>query len=185
MKTPWRKWLLTAHRDVGYFFAGITLVYCISGIALNHRDDWTPSFVVEKKTVPFAMPGDRVKIDSTWVKSHLQSAGITDSYRAHDFPSPEKMKVFLKDGSLMVDAATGEGEYESLRRRPLFYQINRLHLNPNRVWTFFSDAFCLGLGLITVTGLFLARGRYGFLWRGAAFTGGGFLVLIGFLLFLS
>ena len=37
-----RKWIRVIHRDMGYIFFGMSLIYGISGIALNHLDDWNP-----------------------------------------------------------------------------------------------------------------------------------------------
>ena len=44
-----RKWSRILHRDIGYFFIGTTLIYGISGIALNHMSDWNPNYSVEVK----------------------------------------------------------------------------------------------------------------------------------------
>lgn len=181
----WRWWLLTIHRDGGYFCAGLIIVYCLSGIALNHRHDWDPSFVIERKTIPVSLPAERDTIDKTWVENLLRSAGIHDIYRTHDFPSRNKMKIFLGEGTVLVDAVDGVGHYETLRRRPLFYQVNLLHLNPHRAWTFFSDAFSLALIVIVLSGMFLARGRFGFRWRGAVLTFLGCLPPLGFLIALA
>jgi hypothetical protein len=41
-KLTWRKWFRIIHRDFGYLFFGVTLVYAVSGIAINHLDDWNP-----------------------------------------------------------------------------------------------------------------------------------------------
>ena len=42
-----RKWGRIIHRDFGYLFFGATLIYSISGIALNHIGDWNPNYSVE------------------------------------------------------------------------------------------------------------------------------------------
>ena len=42
----WRKLIIATHRDVGYFFAGLTVIYAVSGVALNHIDDWNPNYVI-------------------------------------------------------------------------------------------------------------------------------------------
>src|SRR5205085_7811502 len=42
-----RKWLRAIHRDVGYIAVGLTFIYALSGIAVNHITDWSdgdPSF---------------------------------------------------------------------------------------------------------------------------------------------
>ena len=47
----WRKLVIATHRDVGYFFAGLTVIYAISGIAVNHIEDWNPNYVIRTDTV--------------------------------------------------------------------------------------------------------------------------------------
>lgn len=56
MKSRWRKWLVGIHRDFGYFFAGTVLVFCLSGIALNHKEDWDPSFIIERREIEARLP---------------------------------------------------------------------------------------------------------------------------------
>ena len=41
---PWRPWLRAIHRDVGYLAVGLTFVYALSGLAVNHIADWDPNF---------------------------------------------------------------------------------------------------------------------------------------------
>jgi len=42
-----RKWSKILHRDFGFFFVGATIIYGLSGIALNHLHDWNPNYAVE------------------------------------------------------------------------------------------------------------------------------------------
>ncbi len=44
-----RKWSRILHRDIGYFFIFTSLIYGISGIALNHMSDWNPNYSVDIK----------------------------------------------------------------------------------------------------------------------------------------
>jgi hypothetical protein len=79
---------------------------------------------------------------------------------------------------------TGLGEYETVRRRPIFYQMNHLHLSPKEAWLVFSDLFAISLIFIVVTGLFILRGKNGLQFRGAILVGVGILfpVVVMFLL---
>ena len=45
----WRKWNNILHRDIGYIIVGLTLVYGVSGIAVNHTADWNPNYTVERE----------------------------------------------------------------------------------------------------------------------------------------
>ena len=40
----WRPWLRALHRDIGYLAVGLTVVYALSGLAVNHIGDWDPNF---------------------------------------------------------------------------------------------------------------------------------------------
>jgi uncharacterized protein len=37
----WRNQLRSLHRDLGFLAVGLTVIYAVSGIAVNHIDDWT------------------------------------------------------------------------------------------------------------------------------------------------
>ena len=83
MKINWRRWNRVLHRDLGYFFFGITLIYSISGIALNHIADWNPSYVITTKEVRWNFPSSPQNIDKTLLKqelftlNHLRTGFIT------------------------------------------------------------------------------------------------------------
>jgi hypothetical protein len=47
----WRKWNNILHRDIGYLVVGLTIIYCISGIAVNHVQDWNPSYKIETQFI--------------------------------------------------------------------------------------------------------------------------------------
>ena len=170
------------HRDFGYFFAGTTIIYSLSGLAVNHVDDWNPNFVIKRRNIPITSPRDSDAITTDWVMSLLEPLGEQDHYRSHDFPSPKKVKIYLDEGSVFVDLGTQQGVYETVTRRPLFYQINFLHLSPKTYWLVFSDIFAVSLIVICLTGLFVLSGKQGITGRGAWFAGAGLLVPLLFLL---
>jgi hypothetical protein len=74
-----------------------------------------------------------------------------------------------------VKLRTGEGVYEEVRRRPIFYEANLLHRNSISGWKWASDVFAIALTLINLTGLLVLRGRYGFGGRGKWLTLAGAL----------
>lgn len=72
----------------------------------------------------------------------LLRVGEEGNYLKHYFPEPDRLKVFIRGGSsLTVDLASGHAVYESIRKRPVLSSLNRLHYNPSRWWTVFSDVF--------------------------------------------
>lgn len=128
------------HRDFSYFFAGVILIYAISGIALNHKATFNSNYDISRHT--FAVEGGippRSGITEEWVRKNLlEPVGEENAYTKHYFPKEGTLKVFLKGGSSVVaDLGTGQAEYEAFKRRPFFSAISRLHYNPGRWWTVF------------------------------------------------
>lgn len=180
----WRRYLLVLHRDLGYFFTGVTVLYAISGLAVNHADVWNPSFVSRRTDVKLDLPSDQSKIDEDAVKANLTPYGEADNYRGFDFPSTRKIKIYLKDGDVVADLKSGKGSLETYRRRPILHQLNLLHLSPVKWWRAFSDCFAIGLLAIAMTGLLIARGRNGILGRGKWLVGAGLLIPLSAMLVL-
>ena len=97
----------------------------------------------------------------------LRTLGEEKNYTKHYFPKENTMKVFLKGGSnLFVDLTTQQAVYEKLTRRPIIGALTKLHYNPGRWWTHFSDLFAVSLVLITITGLVMNKGSKGLWGRG-------------------
>jgi len=170
-----RRWALALHRDLGYFFTGVIVLYAISGIAVNHVDDWNPNYVVDRRAVTLNLPDEPSNIAVEDVLACLRVIGEAESYRSYDFPTSEKIKIYLADGDIVANLKDGRGHHESIRRRPMFHEVNMLHLNPQKWWKVFSDLFAIALILIALTGLIVVRGRQGFLGRGKWLVGAGLL----------
>ena len=183
MKTL-RKWSRILHRDIGFFFIGTSLIYGISGIALNHLSDWNPNYSVE--LVDFNTSLDLNKSDEilTSISSLLDDVDHSKNYKKHYYPNDSTLKIFLKGGSsIIVNTKTGTGQIEYLKRRKVFYESNYLHYNPNRIWMWFSDAFAAALILFSITSLFMIKGKKGIKGRGGIYTFIGILIPILFLIF--
>jgi len=169
------------HRDIGYLIAGLTVIYALSGIALNHKHDWNPNYIVE--TVEFVSPvlPERNAINEEVVKEILEAAPGDHTYKAWHFPYGNILTIFIEGGSIRINTSTGDGIIEKLTKRPLFYQVNFLHYNPGVWWKYFSDIYCLALILVTITGLFIVKGRNGITRRGAILTIVGIILPLLFL----
>ena len=163
------------HRDLGYFFAGTTILYALSGLAVNHLHDWDPNFVIKRQDVQTPIPENIDTLSRQWVLGVLEPLDQQDHYRSHDFPTPKKLKIYLDEGSVFVDLESGKGVFESVTRRPFLYQINCLHISPKRAWLVFSDVFAVALIIISLTGLFVLKGRKGITGRGAILVAAGIL----------
>lgn len=182
MSFQWRKWFRVVHRDFGYLFFGLTLVYAISGIALNHLDEWNSNYIVIRKEISIPDPE---RISRTMTKDEaralLEPFGEEGSYKNHYFPSGNQMKIFLKGGSAVINTETGIGLLERVTRRPFFREMNYLHYNPVKTWTWVSDVYAGALIILAITGLFLVRGSKGITKRGAWLTLAGIILPVVFL----
>jgi hypothetical protein len=178
-----QKWNNILHRDLGYFFAGLTVMYAISGIALNHINDWDPNYSITRTDVSAGRPVGPGDIDKAGVKQLLADWGFEGTYKKHYYPDDETMKIFFRGGSVLLDVAGGEGYVEEVTRRPVFFEVNYLHYNvPKKLWTWYSDIFAAALGILAVTGLFILKGRKGIKGRGAWLTAAGLLIPMLFLI---
>lgn len=178
-----RRWNLAWHRDLGYFFSSLIILYCISGIALNHVNDWNPDFIIHKETVQLSNAYKRSEVDHKVILALSQSVH-EKTYKVFDFPTNNQVKIYYDNATLHVNLETGLGEYEKVEKRHLFYETNVLHRNSLKGWKWVSDIFALLLIIISITGLFILKGKYGLKRRGIWIMGAGLLLpVIAILLF--
>ena len=169
------------HRDIGYLIAGLTIIYSVSGIALNHKHDWNPNYIIDDRDFKTAVKFTRETISKETAQEILRDLQGDLQYKTYYFPSGNILTIFIEGGSVRINAMTGEGTVEKISKRPLFYQLNFLHYNPGKWWKYFSDIFCVALILVTITGLFIVKGRNGITRRGAILTAVGIILPLLFL----
>jgi len=160
----------------------MTVIYALSGIALNHRHDWNPNYIISHEPVQWTdMPAGNLTTEQ--VLGLLERYGDQDGYKKHYYPQPGQLKIFVTGGSYDLDRNTGQGWVETIRRRPVFFEVNFLHYNPKGLWTWFSDVFCVALILLAITGMFVLKGRNGITGRGWWLTLIGVVIPLVFLFF--
>ncbi len=180
-----RKWSRILHRDIGFFFIGATLIYAISGIAVNHIKDWNPNYIVTIKKIKtnenFASK-DNIK---TKILTLLNNLDSKYEYKSHNFIENGKiLRIYLEGrSSVTVNVLTGETVAEFMKKRPVFYEVNFLHYNPNKWWTWFSDIFAGALILLALTSLFMVKGKKGAWGRGGIYIALGIIIPLLFLIF--
>jgi uncharacterized protein len=177
IKKRWRGWLRAFHRDVGYLVVGLTLIYALSGLAINHIQDWDPNFVSYEKSRTIE-PIDVALEDDAAVATALTRLGIDerprDVYRAGD----EIHLEFDKRRFVII----GEEVTEQGRSDRFFFRLaNWLHYNRGKkAWTYVADAYAILLLYLACSGLFMLKGRLGLKWRGAVLVSLGLAVPIGY-----
>ncbi|MBA3462651.1 MAG: hypothetical protein H0T46_22030 [Deltaproteobacteria bacterium] len=179
IKKRWRGWLRSLHRDFGYLAVGFTLIYALSGIAINHIADWDPNFTASERSIQIApIPADSP--DATAVKLVTDAAGTgtpDDVFRAGD-----EIRLGYSDGT-QVTAIGDTGQITVQARQPRFFLrvANWLHYNRGkRAWTIVADIYAVMLLYLAISGIFMIKGRLGLKWRGAVLISAGIAVPLGY-----
>ena len=164
IKKRWRGWLRAVHRDFGYLAVGFTLIYALSGIAINHIADWDPNFTSIEKTLTIA-PISVDLPDAEAVKIVTDAAGTgkpDDVFRAGD-------EIRLSYGNGTQVTAIGESLTVQGRSPRFFLRVaNWLHYNRGKkAWTYMADLYAIMLLYLAISGIFMIKGRLGLRWRGA------------------
>jgi len=110
------------------------IIYALSGIGMNHLDDWNPRYTVETREAAWDGPDLREPLEESQVLAVLDQFGEREGHKKHYSSDPGKVKVFIKNGTVMIDLESGLCKLEKLNRRPLFFQLTFLHYNPKNFW---------------------------------------------------
>lgn len=165
-----RRWSRTLHRDLSYIFVGVLLVYAATGFMLNHKNDFNSNYAIEQHR--YTIENVPAEIDDDYAASLLDRWGERENYTAWYDSDDESFTVFVRGGSTLLvkrkmdDRTKGEAVYNSVKKRPVLSSLNRLHYNPSRYWTIFSDIFLASLVVIVLTGLIMVKGKNGLWGRG-------------------
>ena len=156
------RWL---HRELGFFTVGLTLVYAISGLAVNHAHHWDANYQrnFEVKHIEPVGTGFTVDILPLVLDQLVLEDPVKNSWRA----SEEHLQIFQEGSTHTVNLVTGEVTTESVKRRAMLFDLNFMHLNTGKgFWTWVADSYAIILALLAITGIFLTRGSKGLGGRG-------------------
>jgi uncharacterized protein len=160
----WRPWLRAIHRDVGYFSVGLTFVYALSGLAVNHIADWEPNFrqINRQHQLPTPLPAVDEQVAELAVRTLELDTPIRELFRTDE----HTLQVVFDRRTLSIDTPSGRVAEEAQEPRFFLRAANWLHLNRGKkAWTLIADAYAAGLLLLSLTGLWMFPGRKGLLGR--------------------
>jgi hypothetical protein len=181
----WRKLFRALHRDIGYVVVSLTLAYALSGLAVNHIDDWNPSYSFAERAVELGpLPSGTLAEQAAFIVGKLELD--PRAVRGHFQETEHELRVFLTEGQeARVDLRTGRGQLKTLGKRPVLFEVNALHLNNLKgIWTWVADLFALALIVLAITGMTMMKGDRGITGRGKYFIAAGLAVPIGFILYM-
>ena len=171
----WRPWVRAIHRDVGYFSVGLTFIYAVSGLAVNHIADWEPNFrqVSRVHQLVRPLPADDAGLAARARELAGIDAPVREVFRADD----DALEVVFDRRTLHVDTRSGRVVEEGQEPRFFLRVANWLHLNRGKkAWTLIADGYAAFLLLLSITGLWMFPGRKGLLGRAGVIAVAGALV---------
>lgn len=176
-KNKLRKWFRLIHRDLGYFFVGITIIYAVSGIILNHKThESDPAYKTEYFNFKIKNSLSPDELIAYW------SLNLKDYKLNRIIPNDEAYDVYLKGGLGKYDPVNGNLQFEIYKKKKWVYFINKLHYNSKLGWTFMADLFAVVLIFFAISGIFMVPGKKGISGRGKWLIAIG--IIIPFLFFL-
>ena len=174
-----RPWVRAIHRDAGYFAVGLTLVYALSGLAVNHIADWDPSFRQISRThqLPAPLPAEAEAAS----RRVLSALSIRETPSEVYSASEDAIDIVLSHRTLHVTPSAGKVVEEGQSPRWFLRAANWLHLNRGKkAWTYVADTYAVMLLYLALSGLFMIPGRKGLLGRGALIAALGAAIPIGY-----
>ena len=182
----WRRVNRAVHRDVGYLCAGLTVVYALTGVLLNHLHDWNPHWKTERVAARVAAPPPPERFADADLGRVLEELGEREKPLGRFFRTPTTLQIFFDGGRMLtVDLPSGQVSGEVVRQRPILSFLDNLHLNrAGAAWAQLADVYAAALAVLALTGLFVLKGKDGITRRGAVLTMAG-LAAPTLLLFLA
>jgi uncharacterized protein len=179
MKKParWRPWLRAMHRDMGYVCVGLTFIYALSGLAVNHLTDWSDGDASFKTYAASHEMGPLTGDDQAIADALRQRLGIHEVPREIYRQSPDELEVIFDKRSLHVNTTTGHVAEDGQKPRFLLRVANWLHLNRGKkAWTYVADGYAASLMVLALSGMFMIAGKKGLIGRGAVLVGLGIAI---------
>ena len=167
-------WVRAFHRDAGFLVVGLTVIYALSGLAVNHIADWDPNFqnYAHKHQLGRVLHGD----DATMARTVLQRLGISNK-PSDVFHDGDLLDITFDDRTLHVTVSTGQVLEQGQKPRLLLRTANYLHLNRGKpAWKYIADGYAALLLLLAFSGLFMLPGKKGLLGRGLVLTAIGIAI---------
>lgn len=178
-----RRYFRIIHRDFGYLFFALVIIYSLSGIAVNHVDKWNPNYKIEKSSVKIKTLTDSSITDEALIKYVIKQLTIEDSIKSSFRSAPFEIRIFMENKTIDANVEKGIAKLEVISSRRFFRESNYLHLNnAKKAWTYVADYFAVSLILLAITGLFMVPGKNGLGGRGKYLVILGILVPVIFLL---
>lgn len=173
------------HRDLGYFYIGLIISFALSGILMNHRDQFhAEKYNVETKNIEVKLP-KKEAITEDFAKNIIKQFDVADTYRKHKIKG-ETLRISFKNTDVEIDMETGKGEIVAFKKTPIISQSMKLHKSTSNWWIYYSDIFGISLIVIAFTGvIMITHGQNTFRRRGWKLALAGVIIPLIVLFFIG
>ncbi len=162
------------HRDLGYLFVGLTLIYGISGVAviLRHIDvNVSYETTVTEKQLDKNLNKSQLK--AYWAE-HVDVLPKLTRIRVPDEEDTNReMLIRVKSGRGRYNPASGKLKVTVYRARKFFKFVNDIHYNRGGQFTWLALVYAFMLVFFAISGALMLKGKKSFMNRGV------WLMLIG------
>ncbi len=164
-KLKFRKYLRILHRDLGYFFVGLTIIYGVSGIILNYKaheeDPAYKEYAVSENIQANLSPA---ALEEYWQRSYENDASLN-----RIIPVGDVYRIYVKGGIGQYNPMNGAISYTIYKEKKFVKFINVIHYNTGKKFTWLANIFAGSLMFFALSGLIMLKGKNGFLRRGIWF----------------
>ncbi|XOF32341.1 MAG: PepSY-associated TM helix domain-containing protein [Candidatus Electrothrix sp. YB6] len=152
----WRR----LHRWAGLLLSGFILLYCITGVMLNHRKSFNYFTVRHQQT--FAVEVQQQDALNKFIDSYKQQIGRDDDpavIRIRDGGTVEFLYGSHGRTTYIIDSAKGVMVRIDKQEQQPWYWLNSLHksLKTSLFWVLLTDGVALLILFLTLSGLIIFR----------------------------
>ena len=167
-----RKLFRILHRDLGYFFIGLTCIYGISGIILIYKKEGKdPAFremntkkQIQSNLTPFELKDQWPELMADLPKLNRVIA-VNDQYR-----------LFIVGGLGQYNPVDGQLTCTVYEEKTIVKFMNDIHYNTGKQYTWLGNISAGSLIFLAISGAVIIKGRKGFRKRGVWIMLGGVLL---------
>jgi hypothetical protein len=157
---------------------GVSLVYAISGILLNHMEGKDPAFRTEDVALQ-AEKGLSSQELAFWWNDRKNVPPLRKILPIDE----QHLRLMLEGGVGVYNSVTGALDYEKHSKRRFIYWINKLHYNQVKGWSVMADLFAVSLVFFALSGLVMIKGKNGIAGHGKWYLILGLVIPVLYILF--
>lgn len=167
------------HRDLGYLFVGLTLIYGISGIAvvLRHYDiNVSYSETVIEQQLDKNL--NKKQLKAYWTEHVNDLPKLSRVYPPDEEDKDKDFRIRVKAGRGRYNPETGDLKITTYKARKFFKFVNDIHYNVGGRFTWMGILYGAILVFFAISGAIMVKGKNGFMKRGIWFVLAGLAVPI-------